>query len=54
MGVVRHQTVTSRTVVLKRGVVTALCLARHKAKQLVAVLQMFVFNAMKGFKISDI
>lgn len=53
-GVVPHQTVTTRTVVLKRGVVTALRLTRHKTKQLVEVLQMFVFKAMKGFKISDI
>lgn len=51
---VPHQTVTTRTVVLKRGVVTALRLTRHKTKQLVEVLQMFVFKAMKGFKISDI
>lgn len=51
MGVVRHQSVTTRTLVLKRGVVTAL---RLKTKQLVAVLQMFVFRTMKGFKISDI
>lgn len=51
MGVGRHQTVTTRTVVLKGGVVTALHL---KTKQLVAVLQMLVFRTMKGFKISDI
>lgn len=51
---VRHQTGTTRTVVLKRGVVTTLCLTGHKTEQLVAVLQMFVFTAMKGFEISDI